>query len=129
MKQPSKSKITFSFGENWEGYLKHALTDEGLQIARDRTSELLKLDSLSGLTFVDIGCGSGIFSYVAYQMGAGKVISIDVDPKSISCCAYMRGVAGNPEHWEIREGSILDEDLVGSIPLADVVYSRSAPHR
>jgi 2-polyprenyl-6-hydroxyphenyl methylase/3-demethylubiquinone-9 3-methyltransferase len=40
----------------------------------------------------------------------------------------MRGVAGNPEHWEIREGSILDENFVRSIPLADVVYSWGVLH-
>jgi SAM-dependent methyltransferase len=123
-----KSEITFSFGQNWRDFLDRSLDDEQLLHARERTRALLLRDDLRGLTFLDIGCGSGLFSYVAHSLGAAKIVSVDVDPLSVECCRYMKAKAGNPSNWEILHGSILDEAFLRDLAPADVVYSWGVLH-
>jgi 2-polyprenyl-6-hydroxyphenyl methylase/3-demethylubiquinone-9 3-methyltransferase len=120
--------VSFSFGENWDHFVRHALDEDRLRIARERTAELLQLPDLRGLTFLDIGCGSGIFSYVAHSMGASRVISVDVDPRSVECCRRMKSMAKDPSNWDILEGSILDDAFVRQLPVSDVVYSWGVLH-
>ena len=125
---PNDDVISFSFGQNWEHYLRQSLSEERLRIAQERTSDLLRLDSLNGLTFLDIGCGSGIFSFVAQRMGAVRVTSVDIDPKSVRCCVYMKNRAGDPDSWEIKQGSILDDNFLAALPQCDIVYSWGVLH-
>jgi 2-polyprenyl-3-methyl-5-hydroxy-6-metoxy-1,4-benzoquinol methylase len=120
--------ITFSFGQNWSDFLRRTLDEEQLRFARERTKELLHLEDLQGLTFLDIGCGSGLFSFVAHSLGAKRVISIDVDPLSVDCCRYMKNEAGNPNNWDILQGSILDRSFLATLPAADIVYSWGVLH-
>lgn len=121
-------QITFSFGENWRNYLDHSLNAERLVAARNRTCELLRLTDMTGLTFLDIGCGSGLFSYIAHTLGAARVISLDVDPFSVECCRYMRKRAGDPPNWEVLSGSILDTTTLNGLPQSDIVYSWGVLH-
>ena len=46
--------------------------------------DFLNLSSLEGLTFVDIGCGSGIHSLAALMAGAESVTSFDYDNNSVA---------------------------------------------
>ena len=103
-----KEKITFSFGKNWQKFLK-CLTKTKLKNAELSLTDFLKSKNLKGKTFLDIGCGSGIFSYAAFNLNAKKVVSFDVDPFSVACCKYLHKKAGEPKNWEIYRGSILDE--------------------
>lgn len=88
----------------------------------------LGLDNLEGKTFLDIGCGSGLFSYAAHQLGAKRIVSFDVDPFSVRCCNHMKERVGNPNNWEIIEGSILNQELVERLGSFDVVYSWGVLH-
>jgi len=124
----SQHDTQFSFGKNWLDFLEHSLSPERIEIAKAKTQELLGLDCLDRLTFLDIGCGSGIFSYVARAMGAAHVTSFDLDPLSVQCCQYMKERAGQPENWDILQGSILDPVFVGRLPQADIVYSWGVLH-
>ncbi len=119
---------TFSFGQNWSEFVDRALTPERIDVARDQTSRFLGLESLDGLTFMDIGCGSGVFSRAAYTLGASHIISFDIDPLSVQCCELMKQRSSNPPHWDIRHGSILDPAFVRSLPKCDVVYSWGVLH-
>jgi len=40
-----------------------------------------------GMTVIDVGCGSGILSLAALELGAGRVIALDVDPAAVECTA------------------------------------------
>lgn len=124
----SPSDITFSFGQNWKEFLDRSLDEQQLRAAEARTKELLRLDSLRGLTFLDIGCGSGLFSHVAHSLGAAKIVSLDVDPLSVECCRRLRSKAGEPREWEVLHGSILDDAFIRTLPRADVVYSWGVLH-
>lgn len=119
--------ITFSFGRNWQKYLKR-LDDARLAQARQSLIESLQLADLNGMTFIDAGCGSGVFSLCALRLGAARVTSIDIDPASIACARHLRATEAGRDRWEIREGSVLNRELVAATEPADVVYSWGVLH-
>lgn len=118
---------TFSFGRNWQAFL-NSIDEERVTIAESSLTEFLNLNSLEGKSFVDIGCGSGLFSWAALNLGANRIISFDVDPFSVECCRYLHSRAGSPANWEVREGSVLDRDFVSNLGTFDIVYSWGVLH-
>jgi 2-polyprenyl-6-hydroxyphenyl methylase/3-demethylubiquinone-9 3-methyltransferase len=117
----------FSFGRNWKQYL-GTLDEERFREAELSLTAFMGLKTLKGLTFLDIGCGSGLFSHAAFALGAEQVVSVDVDPVSIECCRYLHDKAGRPENWEVREGSIVDTRFVSGLSSFDIVYSWGVLH-
>ena len=81
--------VSFSFGENWLKFIK-GLDEKRYAEAKQSLCELLEIQSLEGKTFLDIGCGSGIFSMAAIELGAEKVVSIDADAESINASKEMK---------------------------------------
>jgi SAM-dependent methyltransferase len=123
----SGEEVDFSFGRNWQKYLR-GLTPERLEQNRESLKTSLRRDSLEGLTFLDAGCGSGVFSQAALDLGAAEVISVDVDPYSISCARSLRSRHPRSERWRIVPGSLLQPEFVASLPQVDVVYSWGVLH-
>ncbi|MEI6632429.1 MAG: class I SAM-dependent methyltransferase [Chlamydiota bacterium] len=117
----------FSFGKNWQRFLK-SFDEERVRSAERSLTEFLGVRDLRGLSFIDIGCGSGLFSYAAYTLGAARIVSVDVDPFSVHCCLFLREKAGNPPHWEVREGSVLDDIPSSWRGTFDIVYSWGVLH-
>ena len=122
----TQERVSFSFGENWQRYLAH-LGRERYAEAKRSLCDLIGSDSLEGKTFLDIGCGSGIFSLAAVELGAREVFSLDVDPKSVKACRHLKETCNVP-HWEIGEGSILDEGTARPLGAFDVVYAWGVLH-
>jgi 2-polyprenyl-3-methyl-5-hydroxy-6-metoxy-1,4-benzoquinol methylase len=122
-----KSEVTFSFGRNWQAFLK-SIDDERIQNAQCSLTDFLGMESLNGKTFIDIGCGSGLFSLAAWRLGSNRVVSFDVDPFSVRCCEHLWALAGNPRHWEIYQGSVLDRGFLSSLGTFDIVYSWGVLH-
>jgi len=120
-------KIVFPFGKNWERFL--ARIDEGrITRACESLTQFLGTQDLAGKTFIDIGCGSGLFSYAAVQLGAERVVSFDADPFSVSCARYLRQKAGDPTQWTVLQGSVLDKDFLKPLEKFDIVYSWGVLH-
>jgi len=73
----------FSFGKNWLGY---ARTVEWRDVDASVThiKNLLQVEDLAELTFLDVGSGSGLSSLAAKSLGA-DVTSFDYDPDSVNC--------------------------------------------
>ena len=71
----------YEFGRNWRRFLS-VLNDNRIEEAQKSLTGMLGLDSLEGKTFLDIGCGSGLFSLAARRLGA-TVTSFDFDPDSV----------------------------------------------
>jgi len=113
----------FSFGRNWDQFIKNYLTEERVEAAKKHILDFLEIPDLKGRSFLDIGCGSGIHSLAALKAGAAKVISFDVDPYSVETTRRVREMSGSPETWDVLSGSILDEKFLSGISLADIVYS------
>ncbi len=117
--------ISFSFGENWKKYL-NSLTIEKVQIAKQSLKDYL--GNIKGKTCVDIGSGSGLFSYSMYALGAKEVTSIDIDSFSVQCANYLKSKVKNPERWNIYQGSILDKIFISQLGKYDIVYSWGVLH-
>ena len=98
--------------------------------SRRRSQSLLKFSKgydFKGKTFLDIGCGSGLFSLCAHRLGA-QVTSFDVDQDSVGCCHYLHELEGKPATWKITHGSVLDDAFVQSLGHFDYVYSWGVLH-
>lgn len=117
----------FSFGKNWRKF-QRCHDEQRVASAQDSLTEFLGCLDLKGKSFVDVGCGSGLFSCAAFKLGASPVVSFDVDPFSVECCRYLHELSGSPSNWKILEGSILDSGFVSVLETYDVVYSWGVLH-
>lgn len=113
---------TFGFGANWRRYL-GKITFERIASAQRSLTGFLEIDDFKGKTFLDIGCGTGLFSYAAFRLGAERIVSFDRDPLSVECCKDLRQHAGNPKCWEVYGASILDNSFVSRLGTYDIVYA------
>ncbi|MBZ5669420.1 MAG: class I SAM-dependent methyltransferase [Acidobacteriia bacterium] len=113
---------TFSFGANWRRF-QSRITEERVKNAARSLTDFLELENFEGRSFLDVGCGSGLFSLAASSLGAKRVISFDRDPLSIECCRRLRRRVNDPPNWEIHQGSILDPDFTSGLGSFDIVYA------
>ncbi|MFJ8720114.1 MULTISPECIES: class I SAM-dependent methyltransferase [unclassified Streptomyces] len=82
---------------------------------------------MAGRTFLDVGCGSGLFSLAAVRMGA-HVRSFDYDPDSVRAAQKVRQDFAPDSRWTIERASILDAQFVRGLGQADIVYSWGVLH-
>lgn len=117
----SGEHVEFSFGENWQQYLRGF---NATKLAQAQESLVASFDGaeLKDHTFLDVGCGSGAFSLAARRLGA-KVTSVDVDPASIACAQRLR--QGDPS-WTVIQASVLDPSA--RLPEAERVYAWGVLH-
>ena len=118
----------FAFGENWTRFLT-TLQEERIVRAEKSLEQMLGgTGSLRGHTFLDLGCGSGLFSLAARRLGA-RVHSFDYDPYSVACATELRRrYFPDDPTWRVEEGSALDPKYVASLGTFDVVYSWGVLH-
>jgi 2-polyprenyl-6-hydroxyphenyl methylase/3-demethylubiquinone-9 3-methyltransferase len=118
----------FCFGKNWQNFIL-SLDEKRIEKAKESLIKFLGgPNKIKDKTFVDIGCGSGLFSLAACLLGAQKVISIDVDEFSIACASHLKKEKGSSLNWEILQGSALDESFIKSLGKFDIVYSWGVLH-
>lgn len=124
---PGHDDRRFAFGKNWQQFLR-CLTEERIEAAVRSVQALLHRESLAGLTFLDVGCGSGLFSLAARRLGA-TVRSFDYDADSVICCQELkRRFFPDDPAWIIERGSALDEAYLQSLGAFDIVYSWGVLH-
>ena len=117
----------FEFGRNWSRFLRD-LNDGRIRRAEESLRDMLGVRNLEGHSFLDIGCGSGLFSLAARRLGA-RVLSFDYDPASVACAAELRDrYFPSDDHWTVGEGSALDPEYLRSLGSFDVVYSWGVLH-
>lgn len=117
----------FEFGKNWAAFLS-VLTDERIAIAEASLKSALGINSLEGKRFVDIGCGSGLFSLAAVRLGA-TVHSFDYDVQSVECAEELRRrYVPDHDRWTIERGSALDRQYLERLGQFDIVYSWGVLH-
>ena len=117
----------FEFGKNWQRFL-DCIDDKRLATAKQSIQQFMQIDSLAGKTFIDVGCGSGLFSWAAFALGADRIVSFDLDRFSVACCEELRRRSGEPEHWQVTQGSVLDPKFLKTLGTFDVVYSWGVLH-
>lgn len=127
MTDASPETPKFSFGENWRAFL--AKVDERRIAQAERSlGSMLRVSTLHGQHFLDIGCGSGLFSLAARRLGA-VVHSFDADPSSVACAHELkRRFQPADPNWTIEQGSVLDADYMQRLGRWDVVYSWGVLH-
>jgi 2-polyprenyl-3-methyl-5-hydroxy-6-metoxy-1,4-benzoquinol methylase len=120
--------LRFQFGKNWSRFLS-VLDADRIAVAERSLVDMLELPDLHGLTFLDAGSGSGLFSLAAKRLGAARVHSFDYDSHSVACTRELkcRFVPDDPT-WTVEQGSVLDESYIRSLGSFDIVYSWGVLH-
>ena len=122
--------MRFSFGKNWQGYSRAALTPERIEQGRQALGDLLRDVPLAQKNFLDIGFGQGLTAHLAHQMGA-KVTGLDIDSDNLLAAKNTQQKMGVKENLDLRIGSVLDQNLIGELRKATqwhVVHSWGVLH-
>ena len=61
-----------------------------------------------GETVIDVGCGSGVLSFVAARLGAGRVIGTDLSAEAVEVARENAIALGLQDTVEFRVGNLLD---------------------
>ena len=120
----------FAFGTNWLDFSSRDLAAEGrIEQAAASLVEFIGKEDLTGLSFLDIGSGSGLFSLAAWQLGA-RVFSFDYDKESVICTRELKQrYAGDEDNqWRVELGSILNAEYISEVGQYDIVYSWGVLH-
>lgn len=118
----------FDFGKNWQQFSEQRIDAARLGQACQSLRSLLQKDNLEGLTFLDVGCGSGLFSIAAYRLGAAKVVGLDVNAGCIEASNFNRDrlIPGAPV--EFHAASALDPKQLEPFGVFDLVYAWGSLH-
>ncbi|MDZ4688661.1 MAG: class I SAM-dependent methyltransferase [Planctomycetaceae bacterium] len=117
----------FAFGRNWSRFLR-TVTEARIAAATNSLIRAFGHDGLAGKRFLDIGCGSGLFSLAAHRLGA-TVHSFDYDADSVACAEELRHrEAASTDRWRVERGSVLDAEYLAALGTFDVVYSWGVLH-
>ena len=116
----------FAFGSNWRAFI-DLVDEQRIGAAVDSLTGPLGTRDLTGRTFLDAGCGSGLFSLAAHRLGA-RVRSFDYDPTPSPRRLELRDRFAEDADWDVSQGSILDEETVADLGRFDVVYSWGVLH-
>lgn len=123
----SEREARFEFGANWARFLR-VLNDDRIAAADRSLREMLRVESLAGKRFLDVGSGSGLFSLAARRLGA-RVHSFDYDANSVACTNELRArFFPDDPNWTVESGSALDAAYLGKLGTFDIVYSWGVLH-
>jgi SAM-dependent methyltransferase len=118
----------FTFGENWASFSRR-LDESRIEDAMRSLSSLFGEGVLKARSFLDIGCGSGLFSIAAARLGARPIVGMDMDPVSVATSQ------NNAARWlqdssevSFLQASILDTVETSALGTFDVVYSWGVLH-
>lgn len=106
----SEQDQRFEFGKNWLEFIRKNFNGEKAEISRKHMLSVLDRVDLNGISFLDIGCGSGLHSYAAWKAGTSILHSFDYDTGSVKATRFVHAQAGNPANWTVKQGSVLDQD-------------------
>lgn len=121
------AEVRFGFGKNWSNYL-GLLNETRIKEAEASITNMLGNMPIKGLSVLDIGSGSGVFSLAARNMGA-VVTSFDYDENSVTCTRKLReSYCTEDEDWRVLQGSVLDQPFLSQFGKFDLVYSWGVLH-
>lgn len=118
----------FDFGSNWQVFSEQRIDAQRLDIAMQSLQALLQRDTLKGVSVLDVGCGSGLFSIAAQQLGAAKVVGVDVNPRCIAVSQQNVARLAPSASVEFQEASALSPTSMASLGQFDLVYAWGSLH-
>jgi SAM-dependent methyltransferase len=73
-------------------------------------------------TVIDVGCGSGVLSFVSARLGAARVIGCDISEEAIEVARRNAERLGVADRAEFRVGSLLEpvRDVQANVIIGDV---------
>lgn len=76
----------------------------------------------AGDTVIDVGCGSGVLSFVAARLGAARAYGTDISDEAVRVAADNAGRLGLDDRTEFRAGSLLEpvRGIVADVVVGDV---------
>src|ERR1700691_1213995 len=90
----------FSFGENWSQYAEK-INEARIEEAEKSLLRLVGREAIEGRTFLDIGCGSGLFSLAAVRLGCRKLLAVDLDPNRVQTTREtLERYAASDANWD-----------------------------
>jgi SAM-dependent methyltransferase len=123
---PETTPPRFAFGQNWRDFLR-IVDEDRIAVAEESVREMLAADDLRGRSFLDIGCGSGIFSLAAARLRAERIHSFDFDPDSVAATQAVR-VSMPDANWMVERGDVTSEEYCSKLGTFDVVYAWGVLH-
>lgn len=116
----------FAFGRNWLDYV-DKIDEAKISRAMDSLCRLSGRQRLDGLSFLDIGCGSGLSALAAVRLGAGRVAGVDIDPDSVQAATnvFARFAPGLSADFEVCSVFEMTPATFGTF---DLVYSWGVLH-
>lgn len=119
------NKTRYEFGKNWLRFVNNI--EERNFIEANKSLKTI-IDKKNTNNFIDIGCGSGIFSYCATRY-YNNTISVDVDKNSILSTKKIRKKFNvSLKNWKIKTGSMLNKNFMSKNGKFDMVYCWGVAH-
>jgi SAM-dependent methyltransferase len=117
----------FGFGRNWRRFTDD-VDEHRVRIAEQSLQAMLRIASLRGRSFLDVGCGSGLFSLAAARLHAEHVHSFDLDVDSVAATEAIRERFRPHVPWTVEYGDATDASYCESLGRFDVVYAWGVLH-
>jgi 2-polyprenyl-6-hydroxyphenyl methylase/3-demethylubiquinone-9 3-methyltransferase len=117
----------FAFGANWRDYSNAALDDNAYQAALAHITAAVD-HVATRRSFVDVGCGSGLFLRAAAEVGFEKLVGFDLDPLSVETTTRVLADAGLDSAADVRRGDVLDRQLITELGTHSMVYAWGSLH-
>ncbi|HEY7659126.1 MAG TPA: methyltransferase domain-containing protein [Actinomycetota bacterium] len=99
------------------------LVDPGV-FAPTHTSRTLAeaIEIEPGDVVIDVGSGSGVLSFVAARLGAGRVVGVDLSEEAVAVARRNAQTLGLTDRVEFRVGNLLDpvRDMKANVIIGDV---------
>ena len=118
----------FGFGKNWSKFIDTHFDESRVIGSMEAIQNFTSLRDLSGLSFVDVGSGSGLHSLAAFKLGAKSVVSFDFDPNAVATTSRLKQELKDPNNWVVKQGSVLDKSFMENLGKFDFVYSWGVLH-
>jgi 2-polyprenyl-6-hydroxyphenyl methylase/3-demethylubiquinone-9 3-methyltransferase len=118
----------FDFGSNWQAFSEQYIDAQRLATAAHSLQSLLQRETLCGVSVLDVGCGSGLFSLAAFQLGAAKVVGIDINPRCIAVSQQNRDRFAPQAPISFQQSSALDPKSLEKLGTFDLVYAWGSLH-
>jgi 2-polyprenyl-6-hydroxyphenyl methylase/3-demethylubiquinone-9 3-methyltransferase len=115
----------FEFGANWRDYAR-TVNKARIDLAIEGMRKLFP-DGITGKTFLDIGCGSGLHALAALELGAESVVGIDIDENSVATTRELLKQYAPDKNWKAEIVSVFDTSAA-ALGTFDIVYSWGVLH-
>lgn len=124
--------LAFDFGQNWQEFSDARLDRPRFEAALASLDALIGHTNLYAKSFLDVGCGSGLFSLAAAAAGSAHVTGIDINPKCVKACTdngeRLRALFSASGTMTFKQGSALDTEFLRALGTFDVVYAWGSLH-